>query len=275
MSGQQGVAHTEGGRGRGALGRLDGAAASMVRKWCDRRAELRLAEVFLRGPTAGLELAWACVLAEWHEAMFAVQDARVALTKLEWWGRDLAQGSASAHPLGRIVAGAAAERGIEAARWTQAADAARLLAIHEEVDSEVGVSIARWLPFAEAVAALERDLLDHEVDAGTVSAQWRTELLLQQLDSVSPTLLPMNLRAKFGAPERWCEALPEGWSALAAAWGQPASGSGGHVRQLRHRLQRRFWRGVCAGSSPTRAAELRPLSLLWHSWRAARAARPQ
>ena len=216
-----------------------------------------------------------CVLAEWHESMFGAQDARVRLTKLAWWGRDLAQGVAAQHPLGRIVARAGAERGLDAARWTAAVDAASVLAIHDDVDSDAAAGCARWRPLAEAVAAIEQGLLGQPVDAETVSAQWRTETLLSQLHAANAPLLPMNLRARFGAIERWREGLPDGWRALHAEWGQPERSRGGMLRHLRHRLQRDFWRRLCAGRQPEQAVALRPVGLLWHSWQAARAGRAE
>lgn len=259
---------------------MSGPAQSYLEKWRQRCPELRLLEVFHRGAEGARQLAWACMLAEWEEAMFSAGDPAVGRTKLLWWCEDLARGrDAAQHPLSRHLLELLESRPVEAESWRQLGAAALQLQQTDRAgDPDCATQQERWQPFAGSLAALEQAALGHPVDAVTLAAQLRFDRLLVQLarDGGEVSMLPRDFRSRFGGQEYWRgQGSAAGWTALAIAWATPDGESGSAWRRLRLRLQQRCWVRLRRGEGVQRAGELGSAALLWHSWRAAQRAGAQ
>lgn len=259
---------------------MTAAADSYLGKWRQRCPDLRLLEVFHRGAEGARQLAWACMLAEWEEAMFATSDSAVGRTKLQWWSEDLARGrDAAQHPLSRHLLGLVDAQAVTADSWRKLGSRAQqLLQDGRATDPDCAAQQARWRPFATALADTERALLGHPVEPASISAQHRFDRLLAQLlaDGAEVSMLPADLRARFGDAGHWRgQESAAAWAALAAAWSAPGPACGSTWRRLRHRLQQRCWTRLRRGLGVQRASELGGTSLLWHAWRAAQQAAAQ
>lgn len=254
---------------------MNPAAQSYLEKWRQRCPELRLIEVFHRGVEGARQLAWACMLSEWEEAMFASSEGAVGRTKLQWWSEDLARGrDAAQHPLSRHLLALLDAQAIPADNWRRLGSHAQQIDSHA-MDPDSAAQRARWLPFSTALAEVEQGVLGHPVEPERISAQLRFDRLLAQLmpDAAEVSMLPRDLLTRFGAPEHWRgQESSAAWTALAVAWAAPVPTCGSTWRRLRQRLQQRCWARLRRGFGVQRASELPGTALLWHTWRAAQQA---
>lgn len=255
-------------------------ADNHIEKWLALEPEMETAQVFAGG-TRRRAMLWGALLNELLEAVFDLNDAGVAQTKLGWWGQALAEASAqSPHPLVRAFA---AEPGAQAQvqRWQDVAAAAMHLSTQEDSPGSVEILLATRWPLAEALVALEDELWP-EAGPGNADAVARALVLNQWRRSplgVLPRLgwLPLQLLARHGLRAQDVHArVPAGASAAllsdlaSALLALPVVSSGPRLRRIRTRLDTQALQRLQQGHR--RPFPQAGLGVLWHCWRAARTA---
>lgn len=237
------------------------ALQGYVDKWLQWQPEARAAEVFVAPPVRPLWRAWGALATEIAEATFELADAGVARTKLAWWGQDLAAAASARHPVAKALFAHAPALAVPERRWRELAfEAARLSAsAHDPAD--VAAAVGELRPLAEALAAIEAELLG---DSNAV--HWAVHLQATRSLRALAGLRAERARLPPGAREDL-----RGYArALLPHLAMPARGSLAALRRLGdlHRLSR-----LAASGDPLKAVAASPFRHLWLAWRAARSAR--
>lgn len=250
---------------------MSGAAGSFIDKQLGRESAWRLLPLFASGMQQSWLPAWVALLGELDEAIFERSDARVAQTKLAWWGKDLSAGQGAQHPLSRALLAAPGAAAITADRWQQLAFEALQLSSLEHSPRDWAESRSLWQPLAGCVAALESLLLGHPVEVSSVSLQWRRQRLWQALlqDAPERGLIPLGWQAGMARGETGATL----WQDFAAAEAESLAVEQSARLPLHRALLRSQWQWRLArlrrGVPPPQALAPGAMRVLWRSWRAA------
>lgn len=251
---------------------LDIAVAAYVEKLWQHTPELRVLLGFARGRDALLLPLWAATLGEIDAAMFDVNDPSVGLTKLAWWGEELASAKPR-HPLAHALIDLTTATPVACGDWRALTDAAQSLSgRHVGVDSVSG-AIALWTEFAEAQCAIERRLFASAIGAEQLAPLLgaRRELGRAMRDVLTASTGSSDAASRMSHPGRAAASAgteAERFAALLAlvpAQSLPSLLWNGQRHILRYRLQR------LAGRAAT-ATAITPWRMLLMSWQAAREA---
>lgn len=221
------------------------ALDSFLDKWRQRWPEWTLVESFIPADQRQRVLAWFALLQEFEDIMNIAGDPLPADAKLAWWQQELRDwsGRRSRHPLGRLLEPVAAP-------WAELALTLPALQQARMPVASLDAALPPLLPFAAAVAAVERELFGRDSDsddARAIAVQW----------------LHARSLAADGAGASAGYELTQWRARLLQAWpGKPAIA---RPHRLWSRLARLRLRRELAGR-PTLAP---PLLQLWHGWRAA------
>lgn len=138
-----------------AVTELDNQLAALLRA----RPELRLALPYLKGDLGTAQLALAGITRQWVEAVYGIEEATVAASKLHWWGDELvaAREGHTHHPLATALFASAHARELDPALWQQAIAAG--LALREQPPAgDFAAQVAMAETFHGALARLETAL---------------------------------------------------------------------------------------------------------------------
>lgn len=246
------------------------AAESFIDKQLRGEAAYRLLPLFARGLGQDWLPAWVALLGEIDETAFERSDLRVAQTKLAWWAQDLAAGRQAQHPLSRALLGLPQAASMAAERWQRLVGAALELSQQEASPADWPSAQARWRPLAEAVAAVESELLAAPVDPVSVLLQWQRQRLWRAALGSRPEsgLGPLGWQVDLGAP-----AAAEAWQGFVGASDELLAAEAAARLPLHRALLRSLWhwrlQGLCRGAPPAELLAPSPPRLLWRSWRAA------
>lgn len=221
------------------------ALDSFLDKWRTRWPEWAVAEPFVPASQRRRVLAWFALLQEFEDIMNIAGDPLPADAKLAWWQQELRDWSAqrSRHPLGRLLEPVRAP-------WAELAATLPAMQAARAQPASLAQALQALMPFAEAVAAVERVLFERSAgrdDARAIALQWQ------------------QARSAAAGPAARPPGIDEAaWrSTLLASW--PAKPALARPHRIWSRLARLRLRREQAGK-PEFAP---PLQQLWHSWRAA------
>jgi phytoene/squalene synthetase len=220
------------------------ALDSFLDKWRSRWPEWEVAEPFVPEPRRKLALAWFALLQEFEDIMNIAGDPLPADAKLAWWQQELRDWSnqRSRHPLGRVLEPVRAP-------WAELAEALPAMQEARTPPASLEQAVQLLLPFAGAVAAVERALFERRSprdDARAIAVQW----LQARHAAAGPAARPAGV----GEAE-WRGQLLKAWPAKPAI-AQP------------HRIWSRLARLRLQRERDGKPPFAPPLSQLWHSWRA-------
>ncbi|MEL1264768.1 phytoene/squalene synthase family protein [Pseudoxanthomonas putridarboris] len=230
------------------------ALDSFLEKWRARWPEWSVAEIFVPAERRERAVAWFALLQEFDDALNIAGDPLPADAKLAWWGEELRGWAArrSRHPLGRRLEPIRAP-------WEQLAEALPALAPARMPTRDGDAAFASLSAFAEAVVAVEADVLGRAAEPGAVIAH----TLAIRLMDVGATAVPYDLGASVhGDPARL------------RAWADHLRDRGGDLRQGAR--ERRILSSFAFGRllRHARAGQPAPLPspprLLFTAWRAVR-----
>lgn len=206
---------------------------SFVGKWRARWPEWQVAEAFVAKADRGRALAWLALRQELLDAAWAGADPRPGEAKLAWWAEELqgwAQGRRR-HPLGVDLQASPAP-------WARLAAALPALAAARPRATGLDEALATLAPFAEAVAAVEGALAGE--GHPPAAAAMGICLLGQRALGADDDAVPLQVRARLGAPASAQEARAAWIEDLLRAWPPPQGTCAGriHAALLRERLRR-------------------------------------
>lgn len=239
------------------------ALDSFLDKWRSRWPEWSLAEVFVAQPDRARTIAWFSLLQEFDDILNVGGDPLPADAKLAWWATELRDwaGRRSRHPLGRLLEPVPAP-------WAALADALPLLvaARARPVDGEA--ALATLSAYAEAVAAVEAQVLGGNRPAPRALA---AQVLATRLADIDALALPQRYEHGTGEGADAGEDARRAWAQdLLGHW--PAQAGAARARRMyagfaRHRLQRLAATGTAQAGIPRTGPGA--LGALWRTWRAA------
>jgi hypothetical protein len=244
------------------------ALQGFVEKWLAREPGMALLEVFVPPAQRSLFRAWGAVSAELVECVFELGEREVARTKLAWWSEDLCAWTAGRHPLVRALAAEPVAAVPDAARWRRMLIEAVALLDSPHQPASVEQARAELLPFAEALAQIEADLLGATVDSPTLALHLQLERSLRGLLGIHPQrsrIVPAGVHPpSSGATQEYANQLRD----LARV---PVAG--GLLTAYRQLLSEERSRRLARRGDPAHALNLPAWRSLWLGWRAARRAR--
>jgi phytoene synthase len=178
------------------------AFSAFEQKWLHEFPEQRMVAVFLPVAQRKRARAFGTLVHELSQAAFRVREPQVALTKLQWWQRELHAAALGkpGHPVTQTLFGDEVAREADPALWPALADGAL-----EQFDQPGAGTLAALLeqldPFFAAVARAELALLGD--GAGNVDADaalWTFSHLLHELPLLAQTdgrlPVPLGLLAR-------------------------------------------------------------------------------
>jgi hypothetical protein len=228
------------------------ALDSFLEKWRVRWPEWSVAEVFVVPSRRDVAVAWFALLQEFDDVLNIAGDPLPADAKLAWWGEELRGWATqrSRHPLGRRLEPVRAD-------WARLAEALPTLVDARARALSADTAFGSLVRYAEAVAAVELDVLGRAPASQAIMAQ----MLATRLTEVGSTAVPIDVQQDASDADglrAWSASLGKRW----------LPGQGARERRLlsayaQGRLRRFARRGEPA-PLPSRAA------LLFTGWRAAR-----
>ncbi len=250
---------------------MSGAAGSFIDKQLGREPAWRLLPLFANGLAQPWLPAWVALLGELDQAIFERSDARVAQTKLAWWGKDLAAGQSAQHPLSRALLAAPRSASIGTDAWQALAHDALRLSLVEHAPRDWQEARVLCQPLAESVARVEGALIGHPVCAQSVALQWRRQRLWWSLLQEAPaqSLMPLGAQAALARGEPSADL----WRDFSAAQADDLAVEATADLSLHRALLRQHWQWrlprLREGLQPAKTQAPGAVGLLWRSWRAA------
>lgn len=180
------------------------ALDSFVDKWRARWPEWSVAEVFVAPARRAHALAWFALLQEFEDALNIAGETLPADAKLAWWGEELRgwQQHRSRHPLGRVLEPVRAD-------WAGLAEALPLLIEARAPATNAEAAHAQLVPYGEAVARVEAEVLGRAPSADLVVVQVLAQRLIEAHGVVTPNdIAGESDRARQIA---WAGRLSAGW----------------------------------------------------------------
>ncbi|MGQ0802196.1 MAG: hypothetical protein ACT4NL_19040 [Pseudomarimonas sp.] len=241
------------------------ALQGFIDKWLAKEPEIALLEVFCPRPQRTVFRTWGALRSELVEVIFELSDAAVARTKLAWWITDLAAGEGGRHPLTRALFAEPKSVQVTSAHWHVLLSAAMPLLESDHAPANVDASASELLPFAQALGAIESELLDCHSDATSIAWHLQIERSLRGLLGVQ--------RERARIPAEWrVEEGPEviGSYARALLANVIASPKGSLLASFHHLQDQQRLRQLAGHGDPPRAVTISPWRGLLLGWRAAR-----
>lgn len=246
------------------------AIEHFVAKWQAREPEMAQAEVFCPPEIRPRYRAWGSLLHELRESAFELSDPRVSEVKTQWWAEELlglGEGR-SRHPVTATLAGVAAD-------WASLVRALVALPAAGNRPGDTAAALARYRPFAAAIADVEARLFDGPRggrDADAVSVHLLLHRLPEGLAADDQAGLPMNLLARHGLTAAEVaagkgEPLLGDWAAELLAVLPPPSSHPVLYRRLRTGFDRARLSRLAAGRGFDPPG---PFATLLRAWRLAR-----
>ena len=159
----------------------DGDVGAFIAKWRGAWPEWTIVERFVPAAERERAAAWHACQFELQEAAWGGADARPGEAKLGWWVEEFAgwaQGRRR-HPLGARL-----QR--HAASWPRLATALPTLAASRSRPTDAAYARAQIAPVADAVAAVEAELLGGRADPAAIAAAWLHARLARHPDHAVP-----------------------------------------------------------------------------------------
>ncbi|MEO7149942.1 MAG: squalene/phytoene synthase family protein [Rhodanobacteraceae bacterium] len=177
-----------------------------LRDWRAAHPQLETAWLFLHEDERARLGAFAALVSEWLEAVYAIREPQVAVAKLQWWGEELhlAQEGRARHPLTQALFLDQRIRALPTDWWDEVIDAA-LARLDAPPASDFAAQLAQARPLQAALARIETAVW-FDIRADPTRAQ-RVAILQHLVDALRHLLqelahnrspLPMNLLARHG-----------------------------------------------------------------------------
>ncbi|MEO6171736.1 MAG: hypothetical protein ABIP02_01325 [Arenimonas sp.] len=239
-----------------------------VSKWYAREPEMQFAEVFVPASQKQLFRAWGALLHEVKHTLFELSDTNVTQIKTAWWADEfqrLAQAQPR-HPVTHTLTD------IPASWTTLSSSLFTVIETASERSSDTEQAIANFLPFANALVAIEDKLFSAKSSspAENVAVHCLLHRLPHGLADEDRARIPMHLIARHSInaeqlPVIEQNALLQDWATeLNSVLSDKAAGT--VFRRARTRFDQAQLAHLMAGKGMLKAPA--PANL-WRAWRAA------